>query len=313
MILRDDCLNTPDLARIARLDKMSHSLVLPNIYKYVSLNFALQGQMSPLSPRTNLFRRTILESPSIAALTSGIFVLAHHIQKNSWDYYIKSLIRNLPSLRDVWLETMGDYDDLLDPATLSNVRNLTIHHRDLNSSRIFSYMFLPNIETLKLTGLLLTIAPVDPRSLDSQATSLKVLSLYIENRRIRGLLFILPCCVALTHLTCSINYDKIFTGCPHPTIIAGALENCRQTLVSLELTCHPRSNADQMNKPILDVTEFPNLKALRTDATLLFDQHERYNIPARNRFYTRLPSSLESLEVRASCYIEPSSMNYPEC
>jgi hypothetical protein len=320
MILSDDCLASYDLTRLARVNKNIRSIVLEALYKHVNLRIFgfFRCIIHEESRKFVLFRRTVCDSPEIAALIQSITVECEVLPDWS-NFHINHLLGKLDSLRALNLGIYGGMSHFnptfLEENPRIELRRLEIYDHFLTFDDLARYMFLPNIKDIKARSTIgaanyTTIVP----SVYEHKSFLTTLEIRIASNVVRALLNLLSSCRALQRFTCDISdIEHLPPGFARsrPMSRAGlcqALRHCRQTMIILEVKCGPRLLYGY-DSSVFDLSSFENLRILIVSGGLLFSRNEKYNIPVRDHFYDRLPSSLEALQVRFSILI-PNSQIY---
>lgn len=76
--------------------------------------------------------------------------------------------------------------------------------------------------------------------------------------------------------------------------LSQALMSCQQTLITMEFNSTLGNIESERS---LELSQFKNVRSLKASSLLLFEEDEQDDPALRNGLYTRLPPSLESLEV----------------
>lgn len=331
MIFHDNGLLLPDLAILARTNKRISSIVLPVLYRQIVQHF---NGGKELSRRAERLRRTIYECPALAALIKTLIVKCWTID-DVYDKFMADLIQRLCSLQELTFtvhyhgyhsrfKEYKNFRKTLKSGVCSNLRMIKIGYLYISCNEISRYMCFPNMRTLVVQYTKRRSYGLKERlALDGRQSFLKVFEIYLDSSRILGLLDMLSCCRALEKFSCHLQEDFANRGHGYnaeddepsdgedeqrqheddpelldaPAMIPRALTHCQQTLVSLDLYWIPLRNEMRPGPSPLNPASFTNLKSLRSSAYLLLSYDERWHIPTRNKFYERIPPSLESLTI----------------
>lgn len=295
-----------DLANLARVNRSTYPIVLKMLYREAKLHGSGERQDQEV---LDLFHRALTGSPRLATFTQSLTINAF-LPDDDKLLRSKTIIAKLYALQTLSLAFYGKgyFDESfvknvmptdLDTGTimLARVQNIEIIDPELTFSGISPLMCLPKVESLtvkchrrkvKSGGAVLP-------STASHRSSLKNLSLTISADCNPGLQRTLPVCSALENFICNIS--SMHNVNDHPVSPAGlsrVLKACQKTLVTMEFNSHKLGHIDDT---MLDLSYFRNLKSLKASSLLLFGEDERDDPALRIGLYSRLPSSLEKLEV----------------
>lgn len=295
-----------DLANLARVNRSTYPIVLKMLYREVKLHGSGERQDQEV---LDLFHRTLTESPRLATFTQSLTINAF-LPDDDKLLRSKTIIGKLYALQTLSLAFYGKgyFDESfvenvmptdLDTGTdmLARVRNIEIIDPELTFSGISTLMCLPKVESLTVKCHRRNVKSGEAvlPSTTSHPSSLKNLSLTISADCNPGLQRTLPVCSALETFICNIS--SMHNVNDHPVSPAGlcrVLTTCQKTLVTMEFNSHKLGHIDDT---MLDLSHFCNLKSLKASSLLLFGEDERDDPALRIGLYTRLPSSLEKLEV----------------
>lgn len=308
-VLSDKDLRTHDLARIARVNKSIYALVLTRIYRDVTLYSSGEYRGQEI---LDLFHRTLIATPRLATITQSLTVSAF-LPNDAKIHQSRQTLAKLTGLRnlslDFWGKGTGYIANLIEKimptepdtgaTTLVKLQNITITDPGLSFREISKLVSFPSLERLAVkchrqqetSGC----DALPSTSRHPYSSSLKKLTLTISTNCNHELRQVLSACSALESFICNISPMQNFNDDPVSSAdLSQALMSCQQTLITMEFNSTLGNIESERS---LELSQFKNVRSLKASSLLLFEEDEQDDPALRNGLYTRLPPSLESLEV----------------
>ncbi|KAJ5980634.1 hypothetical protein N7481_007932 [Penicillium waksmanii] len=306
-VLSDKDLRTRDLARLARVNKKTYALVSTRIYRDVTLYSSGQHGDGEI---LDLFHRTLVATPRLAAITQSLSVSAF-LPNDAKILQSRQTLAKLTALRNLSLAFWGSgyLANLIErvmptepdtgATTLAKLQNMTIIDPGLSFREISKLICFPSLERLTVkchrnqetAGC--DVLPSTSRH--PYSSSLKKLTLTISTNCNHDLRQVLSACSALETFICNISPMQNFNDDPVSSAdLSRALMSCQQTLITMEFNS-TLGNVDSERS--LELSQFKNVRSLKASSLLLFEEDEQDDPALRNGLYTRLPPSLENLEI----------------
>lgn len=304
-VLSDNELRKRDLANLARVNKTISSVVTKRLYGDVKIHGSGQRQDQEV---LDLFYRTVAISPRLAATTQCLTINAF-LPGDDKILRSQAILKKLNSLKNLslafhrvkksdasFIQRIIPIDPDPKDAVLAQLQNIEITDPELTYHDISRLMLLPRLERLSVkcrgkqeaSGLIELPSP-------AKHHFLRTLTLGISAECNSGLQKILKFCPSLEVFSCDVSSThNVYDDPLSPAGLSRALMSCQETLVTMELNSSSTGNVDDSS---LELSQFRSLRSLKASSLLLFEEDERDDPALRNGFYTRLPSSLENLEV----------------
>lgn len=314
-VLSDQGLRKRDLANLARVNKSIYALLLTKIYKDVRLHGTEQHQDQEIF---DLFHRTLVATPRLAATIQSLTASAF-LPDDEKIMRSRQILEKLTALRKLSLTYYGrgffdvNFIQKIMPTkpntaatTLVKLQHITITDPRLSFHEISKLICFPSLERLAVKcdqRQETTQRDVSPStSRHPSSSSLKSLTLTISTNCNHGLHSVLSVCSALESFICNITQTHNTNDDPiSPAGLSRTLVACQETLNTLEFS----SSLCDIDESSLELSRFKNVRSLKASSILLFEEDEREDPALRTGLYTRLPLSLESLEVCSLQSAEP--------